>query len=74
MSKYRVLFENKKLVSVEPTKEEIPNNDTFLEENTGDTIWAIIEADSDDEASEKAKRLETELQTRQTKEALGKRT
>ena len=70
MSKYRALFENKNLVSVEPTKEETPENDTFLEENTGETIWAIIEAESDEEASEKAKRLETELQTRQTKEAL----
>jgi hypothetical protein len=72
MAKYRVLFENKTLVSVDPTKEETPNNDTFLEEKTGDTIWAIIEADSDKAAREKAKRLETELQTRRTKESLEK--
>lgn len=70
MAKYRVLFNNKKLVSVDPTKEETPANDTFLEENTGATIWAIIEAGSDKEANEKAQRLEIELQTGQTKETL----
>jgi hypothetical protein len=73
MAKYRVLFENKKIVSVEPTKEETPANDTFLEENTGNTIWAIIEAGSDKAARRKAKQLETELQTRLTKESLEKR-
>ena len=72
MAKYRVLFENKTMVSVDPTKEETPGNDTFLEEHTGDTIWAIIEADSDKAAREKAKLLEQELQTRQTKETIEK--
>ena len=70
MSKYRVLFDNKKLVSVTPTEQEKPYNDTFVEETTGETIWAIGEADSDEEAQEKADRLETELQTRQTKETI----
>jgi hypothetical protein len=70
MNKYRVLFENKVLKSVTATNEEIPENDTFLEETTGSTIWAIIEATSDEEAQEKAERLETELQTGQTKETL----
>jgi len=70
MSKYRVLFNNKKLVSVNPTKEDTPANDTFLEETTGATIWAIIEAANDEEANTKAQRLETELQTGQTKETL----
>ena len=70
MAKYRALFDNKKLVSVTATVEETPKNDTFLEETTGETIWAIIEAASDEEAQEKADRLETELQTRQTKETL----
>ncbi|HEY2727747.1 MAG TPA: hypothetical protein VGI61_11275 [Parafilimonas sp.] len=70
MGKYRALFEDKVLKSVTPTKEETPENDTFLEETTGSTIWAIIEATSDDEAQEKAERLETELQTGQTKETL----
>ena len=70
MGKYRVLFEDKVLKSVTPTKAETPTNDTFLEEATGSTIWAIIEAASDEEALEKAERLETELQTGQTKETL----
>ena len=70
MATYRVLFDNKKLVSVTPTEEKTPNNDTFLEETTGETIWATIEAGSDEEAQEKAERLETELQTRQTKETI----
>lgn len=70
MSKYRVLFDNKKLVSVTPTEQDTPSNDTFLEETTGETIWAMIEAGSDEEAQEKADRLETELQTRQTKETI----
>ena len=70
MKKYRALFQNKNLVSVTATTQEIPGNDTFLEETTGDTIWAIIEAETDAEAEEKANRLETELQTGQTKETL----
>ena len=70
MAKYRVLFENKILKSVTPTKEETPANDTFLEETTGSIIWAIIEAVSDEEAQQKAEQLETELQTGQTKETL----
>ena len=70
MGKYRVLFEDKVLKSVAPTKEETPANDTFLEETTGSVIWAIIEAASGAEAQQKAERLETELQTGQTKETL----
>ena len=70
MSKYRVLFEDKALKSVTPTQQETPVNDTFLEETTGSIIWAIIEAGSDEEAQQKAERLETELQTGQTKETL----
>ena len=70
MSRYRALFENKILKSVNTTQEDIPANDTFLEETTGSVIWAIIEAESDEEAQQKAERLETELQTGQTKETL----
>ncbi len=70
MSIYRVLFDNKKLVSVTRTEQDTPSNDTFLEETTGATIWATIEAQTDEEAQEKAERLETELQTRQTKETI----
>ena len=70
MSRYRALFENKVLKSVKTTQEDIPANDTFLEETTGSVILAIIEAESDEEAQQKAERLETELQTGQTKETL----
>ena len=70
MGKYRILFENRILKSVSPTQEEIPANDTFLEETTGSLIWAIIKAASDEEAQQKAQQLETELQTGQTKETL----
>jgi len=70
MSRYRALFENKVLKSVNTTQEDIPANDTFLEETTCSVIWAIIEAESDEEAQQKAERLETELQTGQTKETL----
>ena len=61
MAKYRA-FENKVLKTVHPTEEEIPENDTFLEEKTGSTIWATIEASSYGEAQQKAERLETGLQ------------
>lgn len=70
MAKYRVEFDNKKIKSIHPTEQELPSNDTFLEERTGETVWAIINADSEEEAHEKATRLEAELQTRRTKEDL----
>lgn len=68
--KYRVEFENKEIRSIQPTQQEIPTNDTFLEEQTGQTIWAIIDASSEAEAREKADRLAIELQTGQTKDQL----
>jgi hypothetical protein len=61
--KYRVEFKNKKLKAIEPTQQDVPVNDTFIEENTGATIWAIIDAPTEEEARTKAARLETELQT-----------
>jgi hypothetical protein len=70
MAKYRVEFENKRIKSVNPTEQEIPDNDTFLEERVGETIFAIINAENDEEANEKAARLEEELQTRRTKEQI----
>ena len=68
--KYRVEFDNKEIRSIQPTEQEIPSNDTFLEERTGETIWAIIEARDDAEAQEKARRLATELQTRTPRDRL----
>ncbi|RYD57950.1 MAG: hypothetical protein EOP56_06665 [Sphingobacteriales bacterium] len=70
MAKFRVEFDNKKIKSIQPTEQEVPSNDTFLEERTGQTMWAIISADNEEEAREKAGRLETELQTGRTKEDL----
>ena len=70
MATYRALFKNKTLVTVTLTEQDTPTNDTFLEETTGATIWAIVEADTDEDAREKAQRLETELQTGQTKQTL----
>ena len=70
MGKYRVEFDDKQIRSINPTAETTPVNDTFLEERTGETIWAIIEAANEKEAREKANRLEIELQTRRTKRDL----
>ncbi len=70
MGKYRVEFRNKEITSITPTEQQVPAQDTFLEERTGETIWAIVEANSDEEAREKADRLATELQTGATKRDL----
>ena len=63
MQKFRVEFVKFEVKSVSPTTEEIPSNDTFLEEQTGDTIWAIIHAENEDKAREKAERLAGNLRT-----------
>jgi len=70
MPKYRVEFDHKEVRSIDPTEQTTPEQDTFLEEETGETIWAIIEASDDAEAREKAGRLQEELQTRKTKREL----
>ncbi|RYZ52490.1 MAG: hypothetical protein EOP49_09360 [Sphingobacteriales bacterium] len=70
MAKYRVEFDNKEIKSIERAENTTPEHDTFLEERTGETIWATVEADTDEEAREKASRLAVELQTGQTKRDL----
>jgi len=70
MPKYRVEFDNKEIRSIHRTVEDVPVTETFLEERTGDTIWAVIHAANDEEAQQKANRLQVELQTRRTKEDL----
>jgi hypothetical protein len=70
MKKFRIEFDNKQIRSIQQTEQTEPTNDTFLEESTGETIWAIVEAENETEAREKAQRLETELQTRLTKRQL----
>lgn len=69
MGKYRVELDDKKVVSVQPTEHDTTTNDTFLEERTGETIYAVIEASDDAEAAEKAERLQTQLQTRIPKDS-----
>jgi hypothetical protein len=64
MGKYRIEFDKNEIKSIHPTEQEIPNNDTFLEEHVGDTMWAIIHADSEEQARAKAERLSQNLRNR----------
>jgi hypothetical protein len=72
MAKYRVEFDHKQIISMTPAGAAAAEGprDGFLEEQIGETISAIIEAASDEEAREKAARLQTELQTGRTKRDL----
>ena len=63
MQKFRVEFFQFEIKSIALTEEEVPSNDTFLEEHTGDTIWAIIHAEDENQAREKAERLSRNLRT-----------
>ena len=63
MKKYRVELFKFEVRSISPTEEEIPSNDTFLEEQTGDTIWAILHAENETQAREKALKLANNLKT-----------
>ena len=63
MQKFRVELIKYAVKSVTPTEQEIPSNDTFLEEQTGDTIWAIIHAEDETKAKEKAEKLAQHLKT-----------
>ena len=67
MAKFRVAFDNKEIKSIHPASDTTPAGDTIHEERTGETIYAIIDAENDSEAREKAQRLQTELQTGKTK-------
>lgn len=70
MATYSVQLVNKQVVSVKQSDGDTTPVDTILEKTTGETIWATIEANSDAEAKEKAEKVATELQTRETKKAL----
>jgi hypothetical protein len=63
MNKYRIEFDNFQIKGIHLTEQEVPSNDTILEEHTGDTIYAIIHAENDESAREKAERLAIELKT-----------
>ncbi len=67
MPHYHVQYTDKKVVSIHPAGHTAdPTPDTILEERTGQTLYATIEAANDTEAREKATRLQTELQTHRT--------
>jgi len=71
MPTYRATFQNKLLTHLEPTKGSgEPQGDTILEGQTGQLIFATIEAEDEAEAQEKAKRISLELQTGKTKRDL----
>ena len=70
--KFRVTYTDKEVVSITQADggEADPTTDTILEDNVGETLYAIVDAADETEAREKAQRLQTELQTRRTKRDL----
>jgi hypothetical protein len=70
MATYSVQLVNKEVVSVRRSGGEAYPADTILEPTTGETIWATIEAENDEEAKEKADKVARELQTGETKKAI----
>ena len=50
MAKYRVEFDHKEIRSVRPADQTTPASENLSEETTGEKLWAIIDAGSDDEA------------------------
>jgi hypothetical protein len=61
MQKYRVEFKNLEIQSILPTEQDVPESDTILEEKTGETVYAIMHAENENEAREKAERLADNL-------------
>jgi hypothetical protein len=70
MATYSVQLVNKEVVSVRRSGGEAYPTDTILEPTIGETIWATIEAENDEEAKEKAAKVARELQTGETKKAI----
>jgi hypothetical protein len=75
--KFRVTYTDKEVVSITSAEgrgpgmaADDPTTDTILEDNVGQTLFAVVDAESETEAREKAQRLQTELQTRRTKRDL----
>lgn len=73
MPKYRVTFEDKKMVDLEPVAENRDIATDAHEERTGSVLTATFDAANEQEAQEKARKLETELRTGLTKERLERR-
>lgn len=71
MTIYRATYKDKLLTSLEPaTGDGEPKGDTILEGQTGELIFATLEAENLEEAQEKAKRISLELQTGKIKRDL----
>ena len=64
MGKYRVELQKFEIKSIQPTEQEIPSNDTILEDKVGDIMYVIINAENDEQAREKADRLANNLKNR----------
>ncbi len=62
MKRYRVEFYNYEIKSITPGDEDVSSVEPFAEENTGDTIWAVLHAEDDVKAREKAQELSHSLQ------------
>ncbi len=73
MRKFKATYDHKQLLSIFPVSTDETTSNEILEEHTGQTLFAIIEAESEAEAHEKARRLETELITRKTKQDFEKK-
>lgn len=72
MPTYRATYKDKLLINLEPAKGDgEPKGDTILENQTGELIFATIDAADEAEAQEKAKQISLQLQTGKTKRELG---
>jgi hypothetical protein len=63
MQKFRIEFYKFEVKSITPVLEEVAYDNTFLERHVGDTIWAVIKAESHIQAYEKALRFSNNLKT-----------
>lgn len=70
MATYSVKLVNKKVVSVHVTNQETAPSDTILEPIIGETIYATVEADNEEEAKAKADKVAQQLQTGETKKEM----
>jgi len=70
MAKFRVEYSDKQIRSITPAGDTDFTGENTAESRTGETIQAIIDADTEEQAREKAIRLQTELQTGKTKREL----
>lgn len=70
MPTYRATYKDKLLINLEQTKGDGEPKGDIVEGQTGELIFATIDAENDAEAEEKAKRISLELQTGKSKRDL----